>query len=270
MPTFDRTEGIVPFPFYGSVPSINVQIANDNITNPVIVKMQDKQMHNDKDVLIEDRNRRDDSASDLQIIKRILDSPTDPRGKFLRGLQLSASECVELDLYHFLESIPRRKRSKYGKRRNNQSEAERLEITKSRNREHAKATRDRRKVFIQIIEKSLLLSNRQILNGKVIDYLEKNQYDYKQILAKQSINTNTNANDAIATVTPSTTTATNATDNSPAHLPSAFLSEMDLQQDMDILSACIDTDFPFGDIDFDDLNHFFEDRDQDVLTPVSM
>ena len=179
MTTFDHTL----FPLHGSIPPIHVQTNNESNINAV-VRAYDKQEYDD--MFIVDCIHEGDDKKALQIVEKILDSPTDPRGKFLRGLQLSASECIDLDLYRFLESIPRRKRSKYGKRRINQSNAERSEITKSRNREHAKATRDRRKVFTQIIEKSLLVSNRH-LKSSVIDYLERNQYDYKHILAKQSI-----------------------------------------------------------------------------------
>ena len=294
-------------PFRGPTPSINIQTINEDYGNPVIFKIQEEQCNIGEDVHDVHFSEDDNNGDDMQIIEKILHSPTDPRGKFLRGLQLSASECIMLDLLPYLKSIPRRKRSKYGKRRNDQSDAERSEITKSRNREHARATRDRRKVFIRILEKSLTSTNRH-LNSSVIDYLEKNQYDYQRIVAKQAASTtinvdckttfleknqplqetkvnqpiheakrNANKSSTSTTsviLTPTTTAATTTDYSSPGLSPSLFshIFDLDIKHDIDvdILSAYgyNDADFPFGDIDFDYRNHTIVNEDE--LTTISI
>eukprot|EP01036_Dinobryon_divergens_P033250 gene33250-42994_t len=77
--------------------------------------------------------------------------PTDPVGKFLKEQQLSASEAIELDIQHQLLFAPKKPRTKYGKRSNLTPE-ERLALSRRRNREHARATRLRKKIFKQVTE----------------------------------------------------------------------------------------------------------------------
>ena len=96
-------------------------------------------------------------------------------GKFLRDLNLSAVDALRLDLMDFLESAPRKERKRYGKRKK-LSISERSEIARQRNREHAKATRERRKVFAQIIERNL-----ELLDPCVLEYLESST-DFKSAM----------------------------------------------------------------------------------------
>ena len=272
-------------PLHGFTATITVET---NMTGPYqsISNVENESSSNDINHNLQSTSVENILDSPTQInaqqnIEKILDSPTDPRGKFLRGLRLSVSECVQLDLLPFLESIPRTKRVKYGKRRSDLSDAERTNLIKSRNREHAQATRERRKVFMQILERSLSLSNHHLNDAVVIDYLTKNQYDHKDILArhKQALATSNTSDihdnnvvpsvDTTITTNASNTLATTITDDqssSPGSFPHLFshFSDMDIQHDIDILSDCIDTDFPFGDIDFsgltdDDFDMFFRD-----------
>ncbi len=70
-------------------------------------------------------------------------------------MNLSVKEILCLDLVSFLEKVPRKPRSKYGKRKKLTLQ-ERAERLKQRNREHAKATRDRKKIFNTILRSKVL------------------------------------------------------------------------------------------------------------------
>ena len=56
---------------------------------------------------------------------------------------------ISLDLMPLLEQVPRTQRRKYG-RRGQMSKAERAELSRKRNRDHSRATRDRRRRFEEI------------------------------------------------------------------------------------------------------------------------
>jgi hypothetical protein len=58
-------------------------------------------------------------------------------------------EAIELDIQHQLLFAPKKPRTKYGKRSNLTPE-ERLALSRRRNREHARATRLRKKIFKQV------------------------------------------------------------------------------------------------------------------------
>jgi hypothetical protein len=55
---------------------------------------------------------------------------------------------VELNIHHLLLRAPKTPRQKYGPR-HEQTPAERMQLCKDRNRAHAKATRQRKKLFEQ-------------------------------------------------------------------------------------------------------------------------
>ena len=98
-------------------------------------------------------------------IQEIIDSYTNPIGKFFRDSNLTAKRVVELDLMKDLQNAPRKIRKKsscslnankfddkflrYGPRQDMSME-ERARLTKERNREHAKATRLRKKLFQEV------------------------------------------------------------------------------------------------------------------------
>eukprot|EP01031_Cornospumella_fuschlensis_P030237 gene30237-36542_t len=78
-----------------------------------------------------------------------LDSVTDPVGKFLRKWHLSACDAIRLNIHHLLIHAPRKPREKYGKRKELTS-TDRLLVCRERNREHAKSTRVRKRIFREI------------------------------------------------------------------------------------------------------------------------
>lgn len=69
--------------------------------------------------------------------------------QFLKEQQLSASEAIALDIQQQLLLAPKKQRTKYGKR-THLSEEQRLALSRQRNREHARATRLRKKIFKQV------------------------------------------------------------------------------------------------------------------------
>ena len=87
----------------------------------------------------------------IETVESLINSPTDPVGKFLRDLNISAVQAIDLDIMKKLATAPKKNREKYGPRRK-LTEAERLEVSRSRNREHARATRTRRKIFKKLVE----------------------------------------------------------------------------------------------------------------------
>jgi hypothetical protein len=64
-------------------------------------------------------------------------------------VQLSAQEALDLNIQEQLLSAPRKPRTKYGKRKVISAE-ERAAINKERNREHARATRMRKRIFKEV------------------------------------------------------------------------------------------------------------------------
>ena len=68
----------------------------------------------------------------------------------MRKNNITAREAVRLNIHHLLLQAPRKYRMKYGKRREI-SDKERTMTNRQRNREHARATRMRRKIFKEVI-----------------------------------------------------------------------------------------------------------------------
>jgi hypothetical protein len=64
-------------------------------------------------------------------------------------MKLSAQDCIRLNVHHLLLSCPRKFREKYGPRKD-KTEYDRILTNRERNREHARSTRMRRKVFRQV------------------------------------------------------------------------------------------------------------------------
>mmetsp|Transcript_2738 Transcript_2738/g.3773 ORF Transcript_2738/g.3773 Transcript_2738/m.3773 type:complete len:302 (-) Transcript_2738:1895-2800(-) len=90
------------------------------------------------------------SPSELQrVFDDLVSRPTDPIGKFLKETNLTAEEAIQLNIQHHLLYAPKKQRTKYGKRVALTAD-ERAALCRQRNREHAKATRLRRKLFKQI------------------------------------------------------------------------------------------------------------------------
>lgn len=71
--------------------------------------------------------------------------------KFLRELKVSPEEVIQSNIMDFLKLAPRKHRSKYGPRKAMTAE-ERRELSKERNRVHAKATRMRKRIFKKVLE----------------------------------------------------------------------------------------------------------------------
>jgi hypothetical protein len=65
-------------------------------------------------------------------------------------MKVTAKEVVDTGMMKDLVGAPTKPRKKYGPRRPLTDE-ERMEITKQRNREHAKATRIRKRLFKQVL-----------------------------------------------------------------------------------------------------------------------
>jgi hypothetical protein len=70
--------------------------------------------------------------------------------QFMRRLDISAKDAIKYNIHRLLLNCPRKSREKYGPRKE-VDEDERLTTNRERNREHAKATRLRRKIFKQVI-----------------------------------------------------------------------------------------------------------------------
>ncbi|CAM9603650.1 unnamed protein product, partial [Discosporangium mesarthrocarpum] len=75
---------------------------------------------------------------------------SNPAAKLLKELDLS-HEVLPVTVLGLLQKLPRTERTKYGKRKNLSAE-ERSELTKKRNREHARATRQRKKMISEALD----------------------------------------------------------------------------------------------------------------------
>uniref|UniRef100_A0A7S2XWF6 BZIP domain-containing protein n=1 Tax=Fibrocapsa japonica TaxID=94617 RepID=A0A7S2XWF6_9STRA len=84
-------------------------------------------------------------------IQKLLEGPHNPAAKFLRELNLSIEDARRLDILALLTNLPRKERTKYGKRKALTPE-ERNELTKQRNREHARSTRKRKKIIMEALQ----------------------------------------------------------------------------------------------------------------------
>ncbi|KAJ1436848.1 hypothetical protein B484DRAFT_477529 [Ochromonadaceae sp. CCMP2298] len=85
-------------------------------------------------------------------ISEMIDSQTDPVGKFLRDRVLTAQAIIQLDLHEIVLNAPKTPRRKYGPR-TELTEQQRNDMNKKRNRDHAWATRQRKKIFEMIDER---------------------------------------------------------------------------------------------------------------------
>ncbi len=65
-------------------------------------------------------------------------------------MQLSAQDALDLNIQEQLLRAPRKPRTKYGKRKVVSAE-ERVAVNKERNREHARATRMRKRIFKEVV-----------------------------------------------------------------------------------------------------------------------
>jgi len=91
--------------------------------------------------------------------------------KFLKELNLTLEDAQSLDILGLLNSLPRKERTKYGKRKL-MSDEERNQLTKIRNREHARSTRRRKKIIMEALEykiKGLQRTILPMLESKVIE-----------------------------------------------------------------------------------------------------
>ena len=64
-------------------------------------------------------------------------------------MQIRPNEVVQCNIMESLMHVPKKSREKYGPRKNLTVE-ERLELGRQRNREHARATRLRKKIFKKV------------------------------------------------------------------------------------------------------------------------
>jgi hypothetical protein len=87
-------------------------------------------------------------------VEKILASQTDPIGKFLRDVGLSAADAIRLNIMPHLDMAPRKTRTVYGKRQNLQDEDKKAR-SRERNKAHARCTRQRRKVFEVVLDQQL-------------------------------------------------------------------------------------------------------------------
>jgi hypothetical protein len=76
-------------------------------------------------------------------------------------MDLTAAEVVRLDIMKDLNQAPRKCRKKYGKRQK-LTEEEKADQSRERNREHARSTRKRKKLFFAVLETKLLEMERDI------------------------------------------------------------------------------------------------------------
>lgn len=72
-----------------------------------------------------------------------------PIGRFLTENNLTAQEAQELEVVDYLLQAPRTARTKYGTKKNLTPE-QKLAQTKARNKAHAAATRERKKLFKKV------------------------------------------------------------------------------------------------------------------------
>lgn len=119
-------------------------------------------------------------ADVVGFVVKILDSQTNPIGKFLRDLGVSAADVIQLNIMPHLDEVmlhhtiayevsqlftppikylhiiqaPRKPRTVYGKRKD-LPPMDRKALNRERNREHAKSTRKRRKIFETVLDQQL-------------------------------------------------------------------------------------------------------------------
>ncbi len=86
-------------------------------------------------------------------------NPSNPAGKFLRKLVITMEDARQLGIATLLQNLPRKERTKYGKRKKLSHDEKRV-LTKVRNREHARSTRTRKKMILDALESRLAEINR--------------------------------------------------------------------------------------------------------------
>ncbi len=85
--------------------------------------------------------------------------PSTPAGKFLRDLGITMDDARQLGIASLLQDLPRKERTKYGKRKKLSNDEKRV-LTKERNREHARSTRTRKKMILDALKSRLAEINR--------------------------------------------------------------------------------------------------------------
>ncbi len=85
--------------------------------------------------------------------------PSTPAGKFLRELGITMDDARQLGIASLLQDLPRKERTKYGKRKKLSNDEKRV-LTKERNREHARSTRTRKKMILDALASRLAEINR--------------------------------------------------------------------------------------------------------------
>lgn len=83
--------------------------------------------------------------------------------QFLKEQNITAHEAEQLNIVQYLLYAPKKQREKYGKRKPISKE-EKLAVQKERNREHARATRERQKLFKMVCVTELSIQ----YNGNLI------------------------------------------------------------------------------------------------------
>jgi hypothetical protein len=73
-----------------------------------------------------------------------------PVAKLLKELDITVEDAIQLDIIEQLRGLPHKQRATYIKR-NTLTEEERKQQSRTRNREHAKLTRDRKKFIIEVL-----------------------------------------------------------------------------------------------------------------------
>lgn len=82
-------------------------------------------------------------------LEKVFTSKTDPMGKFLKKNNLTINDVIDLNIENKILQCPKTQRTKYHKRKG-LSDDEKLKLTRQRNREHARATRLRRKIYQEV------------------------------------------------------------------------------------------------------------------------
>ena len=107
--------------------------------NTASVKSKDK----------ERRYSQEEESWTVEDVRSMMDNSIDPVGKFLTTLNLSPQEIIRRGLMKRLKFAPKKVRGKYGPRKDLTAE-ERKNLSKERNRVHARATRMRKKIFKEV------------------------------------------------------------------------------------------------------------------------
>jgi hypothetical protein len=91
----------------------------------------------------------DESELSIDDLVRLFRDVRHPVAKLLKELDITVEDAIQLDIIEQLRGLPHKKRATYIKR-NTLTEEERKQQSRTRNREHAKLTRDRKKFIIEV------------------------------------------------------------------------------------------------------------------------